>query len=175
MLKQHVVAVSTLGLLAIVSVSQCRLTSASQAAPPLATAEVQRLVKQALEDRLAANNLPDGNLLWHLARIPVREEMPRTGTRLGDGALPQRAGRTFYLLPQAAAQREAEETSQSVFFVTADQPSITEDTATLWIGVDVVTPREPKRVVLCCCRGLGQFRRVENHWEFEKWIQMICS
>ena len=141
----------------------------------MATPDIDALVKQAVEDRFAAKDLPDGNLLGKATRIAIREEMPEAGLTLSRAALPQRDGYSFVLISGAAAQAEADRTGRPVYFITVDQPSISGDTATLSLGVDVVSPREPKTINMCCCTGQGQFRRTGGRWTFVKWAQMICS
>jgi hypothetical protein len=140
-----------------------------------AAGDVELLVRQALEDRLAAKNVPDGNLLGSSTRIGIREEMPKAGMKLGREALPQREGYEFFLISLAEAQAEADQSGKPVHVITVDRPSLAEDTATLWLGVDVAFPREPKVIKLCCCTGQGQFRRVEGRWRFVKWASMVCS
>ena len=141
----------------------------------MATPDVEVLVKQAVEDRFAAKDLPDGNLLGNATRIAIREEMPDAGLKLSRGALPQRDGYEFFLISEVAAQAEADRVGRAVYFITVDRPSIIEDTATISLGVDVVSPREPKTIKMCCCTGQGQFRRAGGRWTFVKWAQMICS
>ena len=101
--------------------------------------------------------------------------MPAAGLKLGRGALPQREGYEFYLISEGAAQSEADRARQPVTFITVDGPSISEDTAMVSLGVDVVFPREPKQTKLCCCTGRGEFRRAEGRWTFVKWADIICS
>ncbi len=141
----------------------------------MASAEIDALVKQAVEDRFTARDLPDGNLLGKATRIAIREEMPEAGLKLSRAALPQRDGFSFVLISGAAAQAEADRSGRPVYFIAVDQPSITGDTATISLGVDVVSPREPKTISMCCCTGHGQFRRTGGRWAFVKWAQMICS
>jgi hypothetical protein len=141
----------------------------------MATPDIELLVKQSVEDRFGAKDIPDGNLLGKATRIAIREEMPEAGLKLGRGALPQRDGYAFSLISDAAAQAEADRVGRPVFFVAVDRPSIIDDTATISLGVDVVSPREPKSIKMCCCTGQGQFRRTDGRWTFVKWVQMICS
>jgi len=140
-----------------------------------ATSEVHMLVKQSLEDLLLGKRVPDGNLLGNSSRIAIREELPRAKLRLGREALPQRDGYEFYLITEIQAQTEADRTRQAVHYITVDQPSITADSAVLWVGVDVTFPSEPKVVKLCCCTGHGQFKRTEGRWTFVKWSDITCS
>ena len=141
----------------------------------MATPDIELLVKQSVEDRFGASDLPDGNLLGKTTRIAIREEMPEAGLKLSRGALPQRPGYEFVLISTIAAQAEADRVRRAVYFITVDRPSITDDTATISLGVDVVSPREPKSITMCCCTGQGQFRRAGDRWTFVKWAQMICS
>jgi hypothetical protein len=147
----------------------------AQSPEPMATSDIDVLVKQAVEDRFGARDLPDGNLLGKASRIAIREEMPEAGLKLNRGALPQRGGYEFFLISEVAAQAEADRVGRPVYFITVDRPSITDDTATISLGVDVVSPHEPKTIKMCCCTGQGQFRRTGGRWTFVKWGQMMCS
>jgi hypothetical protein len=147
----------------------------AQSPERMAAPDIELLVKQAVEDRFAARDLPDGNLLGKATRIAIREEMPEAGLKLGRGALPQRDGYEFVLISVVAAQAEADRIGREVHFITVDRPAITEDTATISLGVDVVSPREPTSIKMCCCNGVGQFQRAGGRWRFVKWAQMICS
>jgi hypothetical protein len=147
----------------------------AQSPAPMATPEIEELIKQAVEDRFGARDLPDGDLLGKATRIAIREEMPEAGLKLSRGALPQRPGYEFFLISDVGAQAEADRVRRAVYFIIVDRPSIVEDTATLSLGVDVESPREPKTIKMCCCTGQGQFRRAGGRWTFVKWAQMICS
>jgi hypothetical protein len=144
-----------------------------------AGSDIEAFVKRALENRLAAYNLPDLALLRGslrgAVRIPVRPEMPRSGIVLGPNALPRRSGSTFYFLSRSEAQTEADKSGRVVHRLATDEATISGDTATVWLGVDAVAPRVPKVGLLCCCRGLAQFQRVEGNWAFVKWLQHVCS
>ena len=142
---------------------------------PLASADVQAFVSQALEDRLAARNIPDQALLDGATRIGVREGMPLSGLRLGAASLPRRAGVEFYLTSASAAQAEADKTRRSVYYLIVDRASVAGDSATASLGVDVALPSDPNTVKLCCCAGDGQFRRTNGRWSFVSWQQMVCS
>jgi hypothetical protein len=152
-----------------------RCVAHAQSPERVATPDIEALVKQAVEDRFGARELPDGNLLGKATRIALLEEMPDAGLKLSRGALPQRAGYEFVLISVVAAQAEADRVGRPVYFITVDRPSIIEDTATISLGVDVVSPREPKSIKMCCCTGQAQFRRAGGRWTFVKWAQMICS
>jgi len=140
-----------------------------------ATAEIEALVRQSLEDRLAAQNLPDLGLLGDSTRIAVREELRVARLRLSQSALPTREGYEFHLISVPDAQSEAERTQTSIYFITVDRPTITGDTATIWLGVDFVFPQNPNIVKVCCCVGEAHFRRVENRWKFVKWGVGGCA
>jgi hypothetical protein len=141
--------------------------------PP--TADIELLVRQALEDCLAGHNLPDIALLGKATSILIREELPSAGLKLSRSALPKRDGYDFRLISVPAARSEAERTHAPVYFITIDSPAITGGMATIWLGVDVEFPRDPNRVQLCCCEGEGHFRRVDDRWTFVKWATMKCS
>jgi len=138
-------------------------------------AEIEAFVKQAIEDRFAAKNIPDFNLLGKGTRIAILEEMPAARTRLGKDALPVIAGVEFYLIARAATQQQADTMQRPVPFIAVDGPSIAGDTAAISMGVDVTFPTDPKIAKLCCCTGRGEFKRVTGRWTFVKWADMICS
>jgi hypothetical protein len=138
-----------------------------------AQGDIEVLVKQALEDRLAAGNLPDGHLL-DSSRVAIREDMPGASMRLGGGALPQRNGYEFYLISRRAAQAESERSKRRIHFIVVDNPRIDGDAATISLGVDVVEPFEPGVVSMCCCTGRGQFRNTGGRWVFVKWAGVVC-
>jgi hypothetical protein len=155
--------------------SGARLAVFAQSPDRMATPDIELLVKQSVEDRFGASDLPDGNLLGKATRIAILDEMPEAGLKLGRGALPQRDGYAFFLISGAAAQAEADRVGRPIYFIAVDRPSISDDTATISLGVDVVSPREPKSIKMCCCDGVAQFRRAAGRWTFVKWTQMICS
>jgi hypothetical protein len=140
-----------------------------------AAADVELFVKQALEDRFAAKDLPGYNLLRNATRIAIREEIPKPGLRLGNRALPQREGYEFHLAAEAAVQAEANRTGQAVPFIGVDQPLISGDAATLSLGVDLAVPPRPNSVKLCCCVGEGRFRQLDGRWTFVEWSSMACA
>lgn len=148
-------------------------TGQSFASP--ASADTETLVREALEDRLATSDIADLRLLGGAKRMAIRDDMPRAQLKLSAGALPHREGYEFYLISEKAAQAEADRTGQLVFFITADQPSITDGVATLWLGTDVTIPTDSRKAKTCCCRRLGQFRRSDGRWTFVKWLDWICS
>ena len=175
MLRRLLMTAASLALAGQFAWSGERHTDEAQPPDRMAPPDIELLVKQSVEDRFDAKDLPDGNLLGKATRIAIREEMPEAGLKLGRGALPQRDGYAFSLMSNAAAQAQADRAGRPVYFITADRPSITDDTATIALGVDVVSPREPKSIKMCCCTGIGQFQRAEGRWTFVKWAQMICS
>ena len=145
-----------------------------QSVDAVASPEIHLLVKQALEDRLSEARLPGGELLAS-ARVGVRVEMPLAGLRLGPEALPTHAGYEFYLVSAATAQVEADKTGERVHLIFVDRPSISGDSARVSLGVDIVWPREPQQIKLCCCIGEAEFRRTNGRWIFVQWANMVCS
>ena len=149
-------------------------SSAQATAVSPATEDVESLVRQALEDRFRARNIPDIGLLGNSTKIAVRQEMPSAGARLSDKALPQVEGLQFFLITEADAQAAADRTGGPVHFVTVDRPSITDASASLAMGVDVVFARKPDVIKLCCCSGEGTFRLVNGRWSFAAWAKIVC-
>ena len=139
------------------------------------TAERSDFVRQAIEDRFKAANIPDFDLLQGSRRIAIREEMPQAKGSVARAALPRIDGYEFYLIATDAAQAEADRTGRNVYFITVDRPSIAGESATVSLGVDLVFPKDPKVVKLCCCSGDGEFRRVQGRWIFVRWTDRICS
>ena len=170
-MRRRLAHVAVLALLASLPV----LVAADRQSFPRASPDIELLVKQALEDRFAAGNVPDRNLLGASRRIAIREDMAQARLTLGSAALPQQEGYEFYLLSTTAAQAEADRTGQHVHFVLVDGPAISADLGVVWIGVDFVAPRDRKMIKLCCCSGRGQFRRIDGRWTFVKWLETVCS
>jgi hypothetical protein len=127
------------------------------------------LVRQVLEDRLAAGDIPDIGLLRGAKRIAIRSNLPISRLTLGAGALPVRDGYEFRLITTTEAQAEADRTKTNTYFLAVDRVEISGDRATMWIGADLVTPSDPKIVKMCCCERSVGYRRVENRWVFEGW------
>jgi hypothetical protein len=152
---------------------------APQASPATALrpagAETETFVRQALEDRLAAGDLPDIGLLGQSKHIAIRRELPKAGLTLGPGALPKRDGYEFELISAAEARSEATRTKRTISFVAIDEPVITGETATIWLGADLAWPDDPNVVKLCCCEGKARFSRARDRWAFVRWDTMECS
>jgi hypothetical protein len=142
---------------------------------PVADESIQRFVRAALEDRLAAKNLPDLGLLRDQPKIAIREEMPAARLRLDQRALPHVHGFDFFLISEAAAQAQADRTRNRIPFLTVERPVINGDEASVWLGVDMVIPPNPKAVKMCCCDGEARFQRVKGHWTFVKWGLERCA
>jgi hypothetical protein len=136
---------------------------------------IQRLVRAALEDRLAAKSLPDIGLLRDQKRIAIREEMPAARLRLDQRALPHVHGLDFFLIAKATAQAQADRTKDTVTYVIIDRPVINGDEASLLLGVDIAIPPDPKGAKLCCCDADAQFHREKGRWTFVKWGMRRCS
>jgi hypothetical protein len=151
-----------------------RLGVAAQSELRPAAPEIEQLVKQAIEDRLAAGDLPDLKLLGTPARIAVGEEMPEAGLKLGPGALPQREGHEFHFISQTAAQRQADRDLRAVHFIAVDVPAITGEVATLRLGVDVALPSRVAQMKMCCCWAQGRFRLADGRWTFVQWLNIYC-
>jgi len=163
----------TIALLAI----GFRQTPQAPAPAPLPVAEeaIQQFVRAALEDRLAAKNLPDIGLLREQTRIAIREEMPAARLRLDQRALPHVHGLDFFLIGQFAAQAQADRTKDHVPFLTIERPVINGDEASIVLGVDIAIPTNPKAVKMCCCDAEAHFQRVKGRWTFVKWGLERCS
>jgi creatinine amidohydrolase len=143
--------------------------------PRPAGRDIEALVRQALEDRVRAGDIPDFQLLGGTRRIGVRRELPLAGLTLGPDALPRIDGYEFYLVSAATAQADADRTKEKIRFVTVDRPSIAAETATIWMGTDFVSPADPTMIKMCCCEGRATFRHAGERWVFVEWTTTRCS
>jgi hypothetical protein len=142
---------------------------------PDAPGDIQTLVRQAIEDRMAAQNIPDLDFRRPSPTLLIRREMPRAKMMLGPDAVPQVSGYTFLLRTNTELQLEAEQTHTSTMFIIVNSAGITGNTALVDLGTDVVFPSVPKVSKQCCCVGNGRFNRVGSRWVFERWVDMVCS
>ncbi|MEZ5288407.1 MAG: hypothetical protein R2712_27095 [Vicinamibacterales bacterium] len=139
---------------------------------PAAPAAVQRFVRAALSDRIAANDFPDHSLLRSEDPIIIRSEMPAARAALTQAALP--TGRRFALMSVEDLQVYADRVRRPVYFIAVDTPEIDGDRGQVWLGVEVVAPR-PGWVSLCCCRGGARFERSgADTWQFVDWYLLEC-
>jgi hypothetical protein len=162
-------------ILVTIALFAAGLRQTTPAELPVADDAIQRFVRAALEDRLAAKSLPDFGLLRDQTRIAIREEMPAARLRLDHRALPHVHGLDFFLIAGSAAQAQADRTKDHVTFVIVERPVINGDEASVVLGVDMVIPPNPKAVKLCCCDGEAHFQRVKGQWTFVKWGLERCS
>ena len=137
-------------------------------------ASIDLLVRHALEDRLAANDLPDADLVLNQPRIAISEDAGG-GVTLTAAAVPQREGYDFYLVSPAAARAEADKSGKPFFFVIARNPTIDGDSASVSIGADLALPSASLQLKLCCCVFRGEFRRMEGRWTFSRWAERACA
>ena len=150
---------------------------ATAQAPKLkpASAEIEDFIHQALADRMAAGALSDFDLVGKSRRILVLDELPNAGLRISLKALPASSLHKYVPLSNAAIQAEADRAKETLYFITIDQPVITGDEATVWLGVDLTEPTGSKMVKLCCCASQDLFRRSQERWQFVKSLMRRCS
>jgi hypothetical protein len=129
--------------------------------------EIDGLVRQVLADRIIAKDIPDWGLLRGAKRIAVRSDPVRLP--IGKDALPALEGYDLRLITAEEAQAEAERTHALVFFIAIERLQIQGDTASLWIGVDLTMPPDPKLVKMCCCSRALDYRRADHGWVFVGW------
>ena len=144
----------------------------AQARP--AGAEIDALVRQVLEERLVAGDIPDIRLLGGAKHLAIRSDLSLSRLTLGEGALPRREGYEFRLLSEAEAIAEAERVRALVYFIAVDRFEWSGDTATMSLGVDFVAPADPVIVKMCCCERRAQYRRIQNRWVFVQWRPGSC-
>jgi hypothetical protein len=141
-------------------------------APP----DVLALVRDALQQRLNANAIPDFDVTRAAKRVPIREEMPLARMRLNETVLPHVDGVQFYLLSTATAQAQADAAREDVIILIVDSPQIRDATATLLLGMDLVLWHDPahERLKLCCCDHTAEFTKRDNRWVFLRTGNMTC-
>jgi hypothetical protein len=141
----------------------------------LAPAEIETLVRDALENHLSGKRVFERVISDTSRSIAIRMDLPQAGMRLSSGALPRHARYEFRLVSLAEAQAEADRTQQPFFFVEVDRPVIDGETATMWVGTDLTLPSKSDWVKTCCCDGVGHFRRVDGRWIFVKLDVTKCA
>lgn len=138
--------------------------------------EIETLVREALEDRLDAEDLPEMRSFRASVNIAILDELPRARLKLSPAALPRAvSGHVFSLVTTASAQATADRTGKEFSFLFVDVPSIAGETATILMGRDVTLPREPNATKLCCCSATGEFRRGAGRWTFVRWQERHCG
>lgn len=143
---------------------------------PVAPPDVLAFVREALQERLNANAVPDFRLPAATTRVAIREEMSAAKMKLNESALPHVDGVEFYLLSTTAAQAQADQTRSDLFFLIVDSPQVRSATGTLLLGTDVVLWHDPaqQRVKLCCCDEQAAFTKTENRWVFAGRLGATC-
>ena len=140
-----------------------------------ASPEIEDFVRQAIEDRFKAGDIPDLGLLDARAHVPLLRELPRARLQLSHRALPVIDGTTFELMGLDEARLRADRTRAAVAYLTVDDPRIDGDTGSLRLGADLTMPAKPGGVKTCCCVGRAEFRRAQSLWVFVKWSAMTCA
>jgi hypothetical protein len=140
-----------------------------------ASLEVELLVKQSLEDRLLAGDLPDLHLLGNNKRLCIQEIIRSEGIRITENALPQLPGYEFSLTTKDSAQEKANQVGKMIFDIIINRPHITGEWATIWLGVGATLPADSNMVLLCCCKAHGLFQFIDGRWTFVRWMERICS
>ena len=138
-----------------------------------AASELEIFARLAVEDRLAAGDIPEMGLLEGSGRIIVRKEMKWAGLEIGAAAQRAGAGAEFDLVREIAIRERVQKTGVAVYFIIADHPEIIGQTASITLGTDVAVPRG-SGPYLCCCAGKARFQRAEQGWTFVEWASEWC-
>lgn len=156
----------------------------SGGAPPASTAgkaapkEIDVLVAEVLRQSLVeSKSMPDRQLLPATGPIMVRSEVltPGHGVLLGPAALPESKTVAFQLRSQLELQTLADRRGGPVYFVAVTNVTMSGDTATVWMGVELTTPTtEGSGVKLCCCRQATTYRRFEGAWHLVVRSPAVC-
>jgi hypothetical protein len=162
---------------AVIAASVCASAVDVQVGPIAnAPAEIQTLVRQAIEDRIRAGDVPDLDLRFGRNRnLHIRREISRANLLLADDALPHVEGFTFSILTKAELQAESDRLNQSSMFIIVNAAGIQNDTATVELGTDILLPTTSKAGKLCCCIGAGSFKRAVLGWTLDHWGSIVCS
>jgi hypothetical protein len=146
----------------------------------------RRPAKEAIESLIAARAILDMNLIKDHTHVPILETVGQMSvpTKLSRAAISNVAGYGFYLTSSGALSAEADRTGATLFFLMVDgirmnPPSplarITDASASVVVGVDLVLPSSSKAVKTCCCVSSFEFKLTNDHWVFVKRGSTICS
>jgi hypothetical protein len=144
--------------------------------PPLrpAPAEVERLVRFAIETRFQAGDIPDQPLL---DRDPVLvfDEMEEAGYTLSAAAVPaQASGRRLQLISRREAQDRAYFSHVGVFMIAVDRPVVTGESGALKMGAATYPDVHDGLVPIWNCAANAEFRRSKQNWVFVQWQTLGC-
>jgi hypothetical protein len=136
---------------------------------PVASAEVETFVREALRDRLAAGDIPDIQVARPAGakRFYVRAEVRALLIRITSRALPSIPDTEWTLVTSTEAQEIANRTGQRVPFIVVDRVQIEQSKGTIWLGAGLAAP--PGSIVMCCCEREAHFNRRDGRWVFERW------
>jgi len=81
------------------------------------------------------------------------------------------------ILPLSEIQAQADAGNQDLPILIIDLLQIDGDSASVWIGTDIVIHHQSERKIgkLCCGNGRAQFRRPGMRWLFVKWMAVVVS
>jgi len=137
--------------------------------PPIASAEMEMFVRDALRDRLMAGDIPGIQLLRaaDAKRFYVRAEVPASRVRITSRALPSMPNTELALLALAEAQEIATRSGRHVFFIAIERVHVEASKATIWLGAGLEVP--PGQIKTCCCEREALFERRDGQWSFQRW------
>ena len=141
----------------------------SSAILPIASAEVEMFVRDALRDRLIAGDIPDIQLVRaaDAKRFYVRAEVPASRVRITSRALPSMPDTELALLTLAEAQETATRSGRGVFFIAVEHVRVEESKGTIWLGAGLEVP--PGQIKSCCCEREALFERRDGQLSFQRW------
>jgi hypothetical protein len=177
-MMKKLVALGALAVLVFVASPIARTPNAP--AFPDAPAAIQTLIRQALEDRFRALDIPDLDLRYGRNRtVEIRREIRLDKARLTNDAQPHVDGFTFTLRTTAELQAEANLHPEHLgpLFVMVESANISEatHTASIELGTDALVPAGSKILKFCCCWGPGYFRQSQDIWTLSSWGTITCS
>src|SRR5215831_17287221 len=95
----------------------CMTVGQEPAILPVVPTETQSFVRQALQDRLSAGDIPDFGVLRNVRQLVLREEMPRAKQRLSKDVVPEQTSGMISLWSLSEIQAQADASNQDLPFV----------------------------------------------------------
>jgi hypothetical protein len=160
--------------LALVLVTASLLALPASAEEP--TQEKAEPLLRAVLSRVIAvgDYLPDRVMLPADPPFLLMEEVASTRLKITRPTIPETPG-WFKVRPFAKLQEKADTSKKTLFFVVIRRVSVTGESATLEVGVDVVYANQQGGTKYCCCTARDQYVREKGGWRFAKREATICA
>lgn len=104
----------------------------------------------------------------HIPEVPATEPIPFVAEartfRWSERVLPIDGGRQFRLINRATLQAAADAQGRNQYYVFVSDEQVTQDAATLWVGIEFARPSDRRGAVECCCSSQVLLRRQGLRW-----------